>query len=235
MRKLVVAVTAVVWGACCQRGATDSAAADVHQRQGDITVDGRLDESAWAAATPLVFSSYDGKPTPVLATGARMLWDAEALWLAFEVTDPDPFTPYSTRDAPLYESEALEIFIDADGDKDVYVELQSAFSNVHFDAAFAGGQRKGMETAYNVDFTTASTATATGYVQEWRIPVGALRDVPGGAIAVGDRWHINLFRLERIRDAARTRVIKTEASAWSPPRVGDFHTLARFGVVHFVR
>ena len=51
---------------------------------------------------------------------------------------------------------------------------------------------------------------------------------------VGAIWKVNLFRLERIRDGAKTRVIKNEASAWSSPLSGDFHNLDRFASITFI-
>lgn len=219
---------------------------DVPRRQGPIVVDGLVDEPAWAAAASLApFLPTDGRSPITRATAARMLWDEEALWLAFDVEDPDVFTVYNERDDPLYESEATELFIDADGDGDVYVELQSAADDVHFDAAFAGGRRQHMDKAWDAPFVTKTVRTARGFTSEWRVPVAALRDIPAGEPRAGASWRINLFRLERIRATAmgsatppasppNRKVTRTEASAWSPPLSGDFHHLARFGTITFV-
>ncbi|HEY4222014.1 MAG TPA: carbohydrate-binding family 9-like protein [Myxococcota bacterium] len=210
--------------------------AEVHERKQPIQIDGVLDEPDWARAAVLgPFIAWDAKTAITRATTAKLLWDADNLYLAFRGEDPDVFTPYRKRDDPLYESEAVEIFIDADGDKDVYVELQAAPQNdVHFDAAFAGGRRKNMDTRYDVDYQTKTVVDATGFTSEWRIPVKPLKDVPMGEPHAGASWKINLFRLERVRDASKTRVIKNEASAWSTPLSGDFHNLDRFGTITFV-
>ena len=117
-----------------------------------IVVDGALDEADWQQAARVMLGPYKlGAPAPQWSTSARLLWADDALYLAFDVDDDDPFSPYSKRDDPLYDSEALEIFIDADGDKDVYVELQTSPTNQHFDAAFAGGARKNMDRGDNHD------------------------------------------------------------------------------------
>lgn len=212
------------------------AAVDVPKRKGAIKLDGVADEADWKTAAVFTFKPHDGKSIMLeRKTTARMLWDAEALYLAFDVEDPDAFTVYKKRDDPLYDSEATEIFIDADGDKDEYVELQSAADDVHFDAAFKGGARKNMDKSWNSPFETKTKKTDKGYVQEWRIPVASLKDIPAGEPKPGARWKINMFRLERIRGdkALKDKVTKNEASAWSPPLSGDFHTLERFGTITF--
>jgi hypothetical protein len=208
--------------------------ADVPKRHAPIVLDGVLDDPDWQRAVVLApFHAHDGRSAITRATSARMLWDDEALWVAFDVEDPDVFTVYSQRDDPLYDSEATEIFIDADGDGDVYVELQSAADDVHFDAAFAGGRRRNMDRAWDAAFDTKTMRTPRGVTAEWRVPVASLRDVPAGEPRAGASWKVNLFRLERLRSSTQ-RVTGTEASAWSSPLSGDFHNLARFGTVTFV-
>ena len=202
------------------------------RRREAIVVDGSLDERDWRDALVITLGPYrTGAPVPTLATTARLLWDEHALYLAFDVDDDDPFSPYTNNDDPLYDSEALEIFIDADGDKDVYVELQASPTDVRFDAAFAGGARKNMNVRFNHPVEVQHAARAGGYTQEWRIPVAGLLDVPAGEPRVGARWRINLFRLERRRQG--DVVTSTEASAWSPVTANDFHALDRFGTLVF--
>lgn len=210
---------------------------DVGKRKGAIKIDGVADEADWKTATVFPFAAHDGKSAVTRKTTAKMLWDNEALYVSFDVEDPDAFTTYSKRDDPIYDSEATEIFIDADGDKDEYVELQAASDDLHFDAAFKGGPRKGMDKSWNSPFETKTKKTDKGYVSEWKIPVASLKDIPAGEPKAGARWKINLFRLERIREgtppAKDAKITKHEASAWSPPLTGDFHTLDRFGTITF--
>ncbi|MCC7073631.1 MAG: carbohydrate-binding family 9-like protein [Deltaproteobacteria bacterium] len=222
--------------------AVPKAEAQVPRAAGTITVDGKLDEADWARAARLgPFVAWDGMSAITRPTTARMLWSADALYLAFEAVDPDVHTPYKKHDDPIYDSEAVEIFVDADGDGDVYVELQSAPNDVTFDAAFAGGARKNMDAAFEAGHQVKTAVDGTlnddkdedrGFVSEWRIPVAALKDVPAGEPKVGASWKVNLFRLERLR--AKQRITGSEASAWSTPLAGDFHNLARFGTVTFV-
>lgn len=214
--------------------------ATARKRQGQIVIDGVLDEPDWQNAMELgPFYAHDGKRKVKNQTHARLMWDETHLYVAFICDDDDIHTPYQNRDDPLYESEAVEIFIDADGDGDEYVELQAAANDVHFDAAFAGGRRKNFDTSYDVNYETKATLQGTlndsgdidqAWVSEWKIPLAELRDVQTPP-APGTSWRVNLFRLDRKRKGER--VVGTEATAWSSPLSGDFHHLKRFGTLEF--
>lgn len=219
-------------------GAAPPAVVDVMHTSGPIVVDGVFDEGDWARAAPMPLVHYLGKADArLLPTTAKMLWSDDALYLAFTGTDPDPFSPYTKRDDPLYDSEAYEIFIDADGDGDSsdgeYVELQSNAFDLHFDSAFHGGRRKGMEVAFNHPFETKTVIQHGEVHQEWKIPVAGLRGIPVGEPRAGAVWKANLFRLERRRRGEK--IVANEASAWSPPLSNDFHNLARLGTLRFQR
>jgi hypothetical protein len=230
MMRVAVAVVVVCLG--CSKSEPGPPRVDVHKAAGAIVVDGVLDEPDWQRAPAMRLRQHLDKSALAFNTSAKMLWSNDALYLAFDADDDDAFSPYLKRDDPLYDGEAYEIFVDADGDADVYVELQSNAFDLHFDAAFTGGARRHMEVSYDVDYATKTVVSPGRVVQEWRIPVAALRDVPAGEPRVGATWKANLFRLERRRQDGR--VTETEASAWSPPLVNDFHKLARFGTLVFV-
>ena len=204
------------------------------------TIDGVLYEPFWGRAERVgPFIRHDGRTNLKRPTYARLAWDQEHLYIAFECDDEDAFTPYEKRDDPLYNSEAVEIFIDADGDRDEYVELQAAPNDLQFDAAFKGGARKNFDTDYNADYVVKTKVNGTvnngsdrdqGWVSEWSIKIASLKDIPA-KVTVGTEWKINLFRLERIRRG--DKIVANEASAWSSPLSGDFHNLVRFGTLRF--
>ncbi|MCP4501605.1 MAG: hypothetical protein GY822_16730 [Deltaproteobacteria bacterium] len=206
-----------------------------------LVLDGKLDESAWKSAQRIgPFMAWNGTSRIRNSTYAKLLYDKDYLYVAFECDDKDIHTPYLKRDDPLYKSEAVEIFIDADGDKDEYVELQASPNDLQFDASFKGGPRKNFNTKYNAEYETKALLSGTfndagdvdkGWTSEWKIRISSLKDVPRPPQA-GDEWKINLFRLDRIRKNGK--VIRSEASAWSSPYSGDFHNLKRFGTLRFM-
>lgn len=207
------------------------------RRSGDIAIDGRLDDAGWrhVAPTEPFRRTGDGKK-PRFSTRARLTWDDSALYVAFEVEDPDIWGTHEADDAPIYEEEVVEIFIDADGDGRTYNELQLSPRGVRFDAYFPA-RRRGMDLAWDSGMGSAVQLKGTindardtdeGWTAEMRIPVDRLAKVPRWPPRPGDRWRVNLYRLEWHSQRKRN-----EGSAFSPPLVGDFHHLPRFGWLAF--
>lgn len=70
-----------------------------HQCQRGISIDGRLDEPCWAAASSTdAFVDIVGStgPKPWVQTSAKMLWDSSHLYIAAELQDPSVFA-YETK------------------------------------------------------------------------------------------------------------------------------------------
>ncbi len=208
---------------------------------GPITIDGKLDEPAWRAAPstgPLV-RSLDGGPTHY-RTEAKLLWDDTNLYVAFTCQDEDVWTTYTKHDDPLYNEEAVEVFIDADGDGRTYDEIEISPANVVFDAYFVTRRSdlaeamkwdSGVRSAVVVDGTLNDASDVDrGWTVEAAIPIARLAAVPHVPPRPGDRWRFNLYRL----DWYAGRKIN-EGSAFSPLFQGDFHNLPRFGWLQFDR
>jgi len=203
----------------------------VHRAQGPIAVDGMLLETSWDRAEragPFV-RSLDGKAAAA-ATEARLLWDDDALYVAFQCEDADVSTPFSRDDEALYTSNVVEIFLNPGGDLAHYVEIEVAPSNALFDASFTG-RRAGMDLAWSsgarhavhVDGTlNDSRDVDRGWTVELAIPFASLPGSPHPRR--GEEWRFNLYRL---------RQPPGEGQAYSPPMVGDFHALDRFATLRF--
>jgi len=198
-------------------------------------IDGVLDDPAWKSATPLTLvDSLDGRPTQ-LRTTARLTWDDEALYVAFECEDPDVWGTFRKRDDPIYTQEAVEIFIDADGDGKTYDEIEVSPHNVVFDAYFPA-RRQGMDLSWDSGLQSAVKVNGTvddasdrdqGWTVEMRIPLARLHSVPRLPPQPGDRWRFNLYRLE-MPDRKNA-----QGQAFSPLFVGDFHAVDRFAWLVF--
>lgn len=198
-------------------------------------VDGVLDDEAWKNAGEVTLTrSFDGRPAS-LPTRARLVWDDQHLYVAFVSEDPDVWGTFRRRDDPIYTQEAVEIFLDANGDGRDYVELQVSPHNVLFDAAFVS-RRSNLEKAMTWDSKATSAVQVDGtlddeqrdraWTVELQIPYATLPDA-NGPPSKGDRWRFNLYRLE---SHGRRQV---EGMSFSPLFVGDFHALPRFGHLIF--
>ncbi len=212
----------------------------VPRARGRIEPDGVLDEPDWGRAPVLEMSDTLGRPRPIqFPTRLRLLYDDDYLYVAFEAEDRDVREKHTMRDAPIYEFEAVELFLMpgvAAPDTGPYVELQASPTGVIFDASF-DGPRQGMNRSYDAGQTVGTKVDGTlndgrpdrGWTSEWKVPWTGIRGVTGPP-APGAEWRMNAFRVESFRDDGEERM---EYSAWSPPRVGDFHAVDRFGRMRF--
>ncbi len=198
-------------------------------------IDGELNDAAWKDAAPVVLrGSFDGRQ-PSLRTEARLTYDDQSLYVAFDAEDPDVWGTLRKRDEPIYEQEVVEIFLDANADGRTYNEMQVSPHNVNFDAYFPA-RRQGMDLSWDSGMTTAVKVRGTvdnpadrdeGWRVEMKIPFARLAEVPNLPPKKGERWRFNLYRLEHV---GRQQV---EGQSFSPLFVGDFHALPRFGWLVF--
>ena len=209
----------------------------VHRARGAITIDGVLAEPAWdkaSVAGPFV-RSLDGKGATA-ATEARLLWDDETLYVAFQAEDENVSGRYFKDDEPLYTSNVVEIFLNPSGDSSRYDEIEVAPTNALFDASFNGGPRKGMDLSWSSHARHAVHVDGTlndgrdvdrGWTVELAIPFSALTGMDRPHPKKGDRWKFNLYRLRQGPGQPG------EGQAYSPPLRGDFHALDRFATLRF--
>ncbi len=211
--------------------------------RGPITVDGVATELGWnGASTSPEFPTGEGSPDPVGKAIARLTWDEQNLYAFVTVTDSDVFSEYKNHDDPLWKADCVELFIDADGNKRGYVELQVNPNNATFDSWFAQGRAakgdetwsSGMATAVAMRGTADKSGdTDQGWDVEIAIPWAAVkgRDEGMGVIIpprVGDRWKLNLVRVDK-----KTGDKDPAVSSWNRITYGDFHALDRMLTVVF--
>ena len=208
-------------------------------KNGSIKADGKLDEAAWktAPSTGLFVRTMDGGIVEQ-ETAARVLWDDKNLYVAFEMADHDVWSTLSKHDDKLYSQEAVEVFIDADGDGKTYVELEANPKGATFDSYLptyrknANEWESGMVAGVTVDGTVDARGDVDkGWVAELSIPLVAARgrekEMKNVPPVLGTEWRVNFFRMDQ--PSGRSPI----GSAWSPPMVGDFHALDRFGTLVF--
>jgi hypothetical protein len=215
----------------------------IARASGAIAVDGKADEPAWgAAAWGPPFSDTIGGDAIGQATRAKLLYDDAHLYAFIEATDTDAFSEFTDRDGTLWKADVVELFIDADGNRRGYVELQVNPNNAQLDAWFQTTRHQGSDFEWSAGMTSAVTVRGThairhdtdeGWDVEVAIPLAAVKG-RDDAMAVtlpprpGDTWRVNVVRVDKPRDAKSIR-----ASSWSAVTIQDFHGLDRLATMTF--
>jgi hypothetical protein len=77
-----------------------------------IVIDGKLDESVWkeAKASPPFVDLISGEATKY-STTVKLLWDAEYLYVGYDIEEPNVQGTLTERDSPIYQNNDVEIFI----------------------------------------------------------------------------------------------------------------------------
>ena len=130
------------------------------------------------------------------------------------------------------------MFIDADGDGKTYVELQVNPKGATFDSYLPTYRQNqndwdsGMKVGVNVDGTLDKRDDEDkGWTVEMAIPLEAARgkekEMKNVPPKVGTEWRVNFFRMDQPNGRPQS------GTGWSPPMVGDFHALDKFGVLVF--
>jgi hypothetical protein len=203
---------------------------------GPITIDGVASEPSWAAAaTSPELVTAEGSADPIGKAIAKMTWDDQNLYVFVTVTDSDIVSQYKKHDDPMWKQDCIELFIDADGNRRGYIELQVDPNNATFDKWYATtraqpgdeGWDSGMQSAVRLHGTTEPGDTDQGWEVELAIPWAAVKG-KDDAMAVrlppqiGDRWRLNLVRVD-----VKTGDPNQQASSWNRISSADFHALDR--------
>jgi len=200
-----------------------------------VKVDGRLDESAWKDA-PLVgnfVNNRDGTRSP-LATEAKVLYDEKFVYFSFRVVDKNIWSTFKKRDQHLWLEEVVEVFLQADPAIPNYIELEVNPLNTMLDIylidtrkplRYESWNSEQLQWAVKVDGTIDGKSGDREWTCEIALPVDDITTAPNRPPRPGDRWRMNLFRVERRPEIAEL--------AWSPTMQDDFHILRRFGELVF--
>lgn len=170
--------------------------------------------------------TVSGAP-PIQATSIRLGWTETEWRLLFHCEDAHIAATLTERDAPLWEEEVVEVFVDPVGDLAAYFEIEVNPLNAVLDLVLRRNRSGYLkDVAWNCEgLRTAVQRTATTWTAELAIPFRSLVADPPRE---GARWRANFLRIDRPPGVPR------ELSAWSPTGRPLFHVPERFGVIEFV-
>jgi cellulose/xylan binding protein with CBM9 domain len=211
----------------------------VERARGDRRALLAADDAVWAAAPALTWGEAP------FATRFRALWTADVLYARFDADDTSPWFTMRQRDAPIWEEEVVEIFLDPAGRGLDYFELEISPANVACDLRVRTPYPNlKSETVFDLDGLETAVVLrgegpeqAPGWTATAAMPFAGLRTLPvPDAVrlppAAGDTWRFNVFRIKRPNGPMRPKDGAILA-AWSPTGGPSFHVPAAFQAFTF--
>ena len=153
-------------------------AAVAARRNGSVSIDGRLDEAAWQAATPITdFRQYDpneGQPASE-KTEARILIDDEAIYIGMRLFDSQPRliqSQLARRDESI-EGDLVEVTIDSYHDHLSAVIFRLSPAGARRDATVSANGNQ--DNSWDAVWEGSASVDSAGWTAEFRIPLSQLR------------------------------------------------------------
>jgi len=207
-----------------------------------ITIDGKLDEPAWRSAM-VVKKFYPYPPDAkgdLPPTTARLLWDHDYLYVAYDNVDTDLHSFSTEHDAILSGGDQTELMLRPDLTKPVFIEFLVAPNGTFFDCRYpCRGENfylkyrnwesgaKVAAVAHGTDNDTSDTDR--GYTVEMAIPLTAFADLSQPRNGV--RWTFGVFRYDFDKSRSGPQLMMS-----IPKSLHDgFHYYEGFNTLDFVQ
>ena len=258
---LLAGVVCTTLGAALKREPSNELRSyDCHRATAPITIDGRGDDPAWAAAAwtePFVDIQGSKHPAPRWQTRVKMLWDDQFLYVHAELEEPHVWGTLTKKNSTIYHDNDFEIFLDPTGGGVNYYEFEVNALGTIWELTLDKPYRRGgkptlgtnlasLKSAVHVDGTVNdSRDTDRKWTVEVAIPVHELGGIKVPAklpIKVGDEWRINFSRVHwsyELVDGKYVKVPKEKKPednwVWSPQGAIDMHIPEKWGKVRFVQ
>ena len=199
-----------------------------------IRVDGRLTESFWAKVSGVsLVNNLDGSPG-TYQTEAKILYDDNFLYVAFRSADSNIWATYKQRDRHLCDEEVVEVFVQADPEQSNYLEfevnplgtmLDIYLLDIRKPLHYQSWNSEKLKWGVHVNGTVDGKSGDLEWTCEIAIPMEDIVMASHLPPRAGDRWRMNLYRMEQKPVPALL--------AWSPTFKDDFHLPDKFGEIVF--
>jgi len=206
----------------------------------EVSVDGRMAETAWAKAETLSIERYPwydaGRKQP---TTVRLLYDDRALYLQFQCDDIHSSAKATELNGPVYLDSCVEMFAAPGPDAAGYFNLEAnccGTFHMGFGAGRSGRKLISAELARGVTVVGSEpspTKQESPQDEHWwlaaKLSFDVLSEFTGLEIQphAGDIWRANFYRCGGKTD--------DQYACWNPISVAkpDFHRPECFGELHF--
>lgn len=226
-----------------------------------LTVDGKLDESAWKkAAWTGLFVDIEGslKPKPRLKTRAKMLWDGEYFYIGTELEEPEIWATLTARDSIIFYDNDFEVFIDPAGSTHLYYELEMNAFGTEWDLLLVKPYRDGGPAVHAWDiqglkakvFCSGTVNQPGDKDKSWSVEIAMpwkiLKECAPDKKQplAGDQWRVNFSRVEyrvevkdgkyaKVADGTTGKPVPEDNWVWAPTGLINIHYPELWGYVQF--
>ena len=211
---------------------------------GPVTIDGQLDEETWRHAQPLPMIVPVSGAIPLSSADARVAWDDNYLYVAFDAADQDIWSYFTQRDALTCTEDCFEIFLKPLADRYGYANFEINALGTVMDSMplskvgggddhhrWKGWTCQGIQVAVSIDGTLNNPAdTDTSWVMEVAIPFEQLLPISGRPPRAGDVWSVLLAHYDHSVYLPKG----VEAASIAPLSVFSFHKSEEWRQMRFV-
>ena len=197
-----------------------------------IVIDGDISKPAWENMESVSLVDTVTGDLPKQRTMCKMMWDDNFLYVSFLCEDDSINAVMTNFNDLIYNEEVVEIFIDDNCDLKTYIELEVNPLNtlLHYSMH---NDLKGNKIAFARIEQKIITAVQDNREErtwsvEMAIPFSEFITAPNIPPMAGDKWLMNLYRIDRPTDS------KDEYTAWNPTVKINFHMPEKFGKLVFV-
>jgi hypothetical protein len=190
---------------------------EVKRASSPVTIDGKLDDAAWAGAAPAVTLQFlwDSQTGAKQTTRAQVVWDAQAFYVGFDADDADINARFEQRDDPTYMDDAVEIFINPDPKQEAHYygfEMNARgtlydYLNYNSRTLFKRWDATGVKIGVSLRGTLNNqTDTDRGWSLEAAIPWANFEALSRRPPATGTVWKANFNRWDGVRPNRRMSI-----------------------------
>lgn len=192
--------------------------------QSPLVIDADLAKPQWEKAYPVLLKGVVSGEKPKQETIAKLLWDENFLYVAFDCEDYEIKAKMTRYNDPIYDEDVVEIFIGDDKNPNSYIEIEVNPNNaiLHYLIRNDGKQNFSYERREEV-ILSAVVRTENKTCYELAIPANEFLD----SLKEGLRWRFNLYRIDRGET--------DEYTAFSPTGIVNYHVPEKFADLFFVK
>lgn len=194
-------------------------------------INGDFNKVEWSGINTIILCDNTLGEIPKLRTFVKVAYDDDFLYVIFKCEDDYKKALKTKYNDKLYEEDVVEIFIDDNNDLKTYIEIEVNPLNTILHYSINNNLKGNILGYARVEEKINSAIINDGQNGDWSVEIA----VPFSEFAtpinnppkVGDKWHMNLYRIDRGQDST------DEYSAWCPTGKTDFHRPEYFGKLVF--